>query len=254
MADEQLTNEHKFQPMKIKTLIIDDEPYAIDVIANYVENFSELEVVAKSKNAIQAFNFLQKNHVDLIFLDIDMPGLTGIEFLKSMKNPPKVIFTTAYQNYAVEAFDLNVVDYLLKPIPFDRFLKAIEKVFELFKSNASKISIANEPLQLPNETVLYLRVDRKTLKVKADEIYWVESAKDYIKVALKDKVLVSKQKISVLQKLLPDDKFLRIHRSFMVSIDKIESYNSYRIEVLGKELPIGRNYKLESKRQLRVLG
>lgn len=240
--------------MKIKTLIVDDEPYAIEVIANYVENFAEIEIVYKCNNAIQAFSFLQKNHVDLIFLDIDMPGLTGIDFLKSMKNPPKVVLTTAHQHYAIEAFNLNVVDYLLKPIPFDRFLKAIEKVFGLFKLNSdSKVSVVNEPLQLPNETVLYLRVDRKMVKVKVDEIYWLESAKDYIKVALKDKVLVSKQKISVLQELLPEDKFLRIHRSFMVSIDKIESYNSYSIEVLGKELPIGRNYKLESQKQLRVL-
>ncbi|HEX7367301.1 MAG TPA: response regulator transcription factor [Pelobium sp.] len=240
--------------MKIKALIIDDEPFAIDVIANYLTNFEEIEVVSRCSNAVQAFTFLQKTHVDLIFLDINMPGLTGIEFLKSMKNPPKVIFTTAHQDYALEAFDLNAVDYLLKPIPFDRFLKAIEKVFELFKLNVNaKPALAYQAPQLPSETVLYLRVDRKMVKLRVDDIYWLESAKDYIKIALKDKVLVSKQKISVLQQLLPEEKFLRIHRSFMVAIDKIDSYNAYSIEILGKELPIGRNYKLESQRQLRVL-
>lgn len=240
--------------MKITTLIIDDEPYAIDVLASYVENFSEIEVVAKCNNAIQAFSYLQKSQIDLIFLDIDMPGLTGIDFLKSMKNPPKVVLTTAHQNYALEAFNLNVVDYLLKPIPFDRFLKAIEKIFEMFKvNNSNNIGAAKDSLQLPNEAALYLRVERKMVKVKIEDIYWIESAKDYIKVALRDKVLVSKQKISVLQELLPEDKFLRIHRSFMVSMDKIDSYNSYSIEVLGKELPIGRNYKAESQKQLRVL-
>lgn len=240
--------------MKIKTLIIDDEPHAIEIIANYVQNFSEIEVIERCSNAIQAFQVLQKNQVDLIFLDIKMPGIMGTDFIKSLKNPPKVIFTTAYQQYALEAFDLNVIDYLLKPISLDRFLMAMDKVFELFKLKTSnRISIAEEPLKLPNETVLYLRVDRKMVKVKVDNIYWVESSKDYIKVMLEDKVLVSKQKISVLQELLPEDKFLRIHRSFIIAVDKIDSYHSYCVEILGKELPIGRNYKAESQKRLRVL-
>lgn len=240
--------------MKIKTLIIDDEPHAIEVIENYVQNFPEIEVIGLCSNAFQAFQILQKNQVDLIFLDIKMPGIIGTDFIKSLKNPPKVIFTTAYQQYALEAFDLNVVDYLLKPISLDRFLMAMEKVFELLKlKQFNRISITEEPLKLPNETVLYLRVERKMVKVKVDDIYWVESSKDYIKVMLKDKVLVSKQKISVVQELLPEDKFLRIHRSFLIAVDKIDSYHSYCIEILGKELPIGRNYKVESQKRLRIL-
>jgi len=239
--------------MKIKTLIVDDEPHAIEVIEKYVENFSEIELVAKCSTAIQAFQLLQQHKIDLIFLDVKMPGLTGTDLVRSLKNPPKVIFTTAYQNYALEGFDLNAVDYLLKPIPFDRFLKAMDKVFDLYKVNHNKINIAQQPAEQKSDVFLYLRVDRKMVKVNVGDIYWVESLKDYIKVVLKDKVLISKQKISLLEELLPEDKFVRIHRSFIVSMDKIEGYHSYSIDVLGKELPIGRNYKAECHKRLKVM-
>ncbi|MNK02896.1 Transcriptional regulatory protein YpdB [compost metagenome] len=239
--------------MKIKTLIVDDEPHAIDVIEKYIENFSELELVAKCNNAIHTFQLLQQTKVDLIFLDINMPGLMGTDLIRSLKHPPKVIFTTAHQDYALEGFDLNAVDYLLKPIPFDRFLKAIDKVFDLYKVNSNKISIAQQPEEQKGEVYLYLRVDRKMVKVNIGDIYWIESLKDYIKVVLKDKVLISKQKISILEELLPENKFVRIHRSFIVSMSKIESYHSYSIDVLGKELPIGRNYKAECHKKLRMM-
>jgi DNA-binding LytR/AlgR family response regulator len=237
--------------MKIKTLIVDDEPHAIEVIEQYIENFSEIELIAKCSTAMQAFQLLQQHKIDLIFLDIKMPGLMGTDFIRSLKNPPKVIFTTAYQDYALEGFDLNAVDYLLKPIPFDRFLKAIDKLFEFYKISSNKISIAQQPSDQKNDVFLYLRVERKMVKVNVDDIYWVESFKDYIKVVLKEKVLISKQKISLLEELLPEDKFVRIHRSFIVAMNKIESYHSYSIEVLGKELPIGRNYKTECHKRLR---
>lgn len=239
--------------MKIKTLIVDDEPHAIEVIEKYIQNFPEIELVAKCSNAIQAFQLMQQNKVDLIFLDVKMPGLTGTDFVRSLKHPPKIIFTTAYQDYALEGFDLNAVDYLLKPIPFNRFLKAMDKVFELYKVNHSSINIAQEPVSQKNDVFLYLRVERKMVKVNVEDIYWVESLKDYIKVVLKDKTLISKQKISLLEELLPEDKFVRIHRSFIVSIPKIESYHSYSIDVLGKELPIGRNYKAECHKRLKVI-
>ena len=148
---------------------------------------------------------------------------------------------------------MNAVDYLLKPIPFDRFLKAIDKVFDLYKVNSNKISIAQQPEEQKGEVYLYLRVDRKMVKVNIGDIYWIESLKDYIKVVLKDKVLISKQKISILEELLPENKFVRIHRSFIVSMSKIESYHSYSIDVLGKELPIGRNYKAECHKKLRMM-
>lgn len=238
--------------MKIKTLIVDDEPHAVEIIQKYIRDFSQVELVGTCSNAVHAFQLLQDQSVDLIFLDIKMPGLLGTDLVRSLKNPPKVIFTTAYQDYALDGFDLNAIDYLLKPIPFDRFLKAMDKVFDLFKLQQQRVDVpvpGNEPKV---EDYLYLRIDRKRVKINVNEIYWMESLKDYIKITLKDRVLISKQKIGVLEELLPEDKFIRIHRSFMVSMDKIESYHSYAIEILGKELPIGRNYKAECKKRLAV--
>ncbi len=235
--------------MKIKTLIVDDEPHAIEVIETYVGNFPELELIATCNSAIEAFQILQKDNVDLLFLDIKMPGLLGTDLVRTLKNPPKVIFTTAYQDYALEGFDLNAVDYLLKPIPFNRFLRAMDKVFGDYKSLQQQI-VQVPAEQNRTESFIYLRVERKTVKINVRDIYWVESLKDYIKVVLADRILVSKQKISVLAELLPEELFLRIHRSFIVAIDKIESYHSYAIDILGKELPIGRNYKDECRKRL----
>jgi len=239
--------------MKLKTILVDDEPHAIEVLVTYLLNFSEIEVVAKCQNAIQAFQFLQQHKVDLMFLDIKMPGLTGTDLMRSLKNPPKVIFTTAYQDYAVEGFDLNAIDYLLKPVPFDRFLRAMDKVFTVFELGNRQIAIAEKPAQSNKDIFLYLKVDRKMVKVNVNEIFWVESLRDYIKVVLKDKVLISKQKISMLEELLPEDDFIRIHRSFIVSITKIEGYHSHAVDIAGKELPIGRNYKSDCQRRLRIV-
>lgn len=238
--------------MKIKTLIVDDEPHAIEVIEKYVEDFAEIDLVAKCNTAIQAFQILQKTKIDLMFLDIKMPGLLGTDLVRSLKNPPKIIFTTAYQNYALEGFDLNAVDYLLKPIPFDRFLKAMDKVFDAYKVNRHRVGMEQGP-EPKGENFLYLRVERKMVKINVNEIFWMESLKDYIKIVLKDRTLVSKQKISVLEELLPEEKFVRIHRSFIVAVDKVESYHAYAIEILGKELPIGRNYKAECRKRLRLI-
>ncbi|SMC89314.1 LytR/AlgR family response regulator transcription factor [Pedobacter africanus] len=235
--------------MKIKTLIVDDEPHAIEVIEKYIEDFAEIDLIAKCNTAIQAFQILQKIKIDLIFLDVKMPGLLGTDLVRSLKNPPKIIFTTAYQDYALEGFDLNAVDYLLKPIPFDRFLKAMDKVFDAYKVNHHRVGMEQVP-EPKGDNFLYLRVERKMVKINVNEIFWMESLKDYIKVVLKDKALVSKQKISVLEELLPEDKFVRIHRSFIVAIDKVDSYHAYAIEILGKELPIGRNYKAECRKKL----
>jgi len=236
--------------MKIKTLIVDDEPHALDVIKKYISEFPQIEFVGTCSNAVHAFQILQEQEIDLIFLDIKMPGLLGTDLVRTLKNPPRVIFTTAYQDYALDGFDLNAVDYLLKPIPFERFLKAMHKVFDIFKLQHQKREFLAPSVEQKVDDFLYLRIDRKRVKINVNDIYWMESLKDYIRITLKDRVLVTKQKIGVLEELLPQDKFIRIHRSFMVSIEKIESYHSYAIEILGKELPIGRNYKAECKRRL----
>lgn len=234
--------------------MVDDEPHAIEVLDNYLGNFSEIEIVARCRDAIQAFQILQQQKIDLMFLDVKMPGLKGTDLLRSLKNPPKVIFTTAYQEYAVEGFDLNAVDYLLKPIPFERFLQAMDKVFSGFNINDNRpVSIAEKIPVSNTDIYLYLKVDRKIVKVNVDDIFWIESLRDYIKVVLKEKVLISKQKISLLEELLPEDKFLRVHRSFIVSVPKIESYHAHKVEIAGKELPIGRNFKTDCQRRFKMV-
>ncbi|MCF2503436.1 response regulator transcription factor [Dyadobacter sp. CY107] len=238
--------------MKIKAILVDDEPHAIEVLDNYLRNFNEIEIVARCQDAIQAFQVLQQQKVDLMFLDVKMPGLTGTELLRSLKTPPKVVFTTAYQDYAVEGFDLNAVDYLLKPIPFERFLRAMDKVFTGLNVTNQSVSIAQKAAVSNQDIFLYLKVDRKMVKVNVNDIFWVESLRDYIKVVLKDKVLITKQKISLLEELLPEDSFIRVHRSFIVAVDKVESYHAHKIEIAGKELPIGRNFRNDCQRRFKL--
>lgn len=238
--------------MKIKAILVDDEPHAIEVLDNYLRNFNEIEIVARCQDAIQAFQVLQQQKVDLMFLDVKMPGLTGTELLRSLKTPPKVVFTTAYQDYAVEGFDLNAVDYLLKPIPFERFLRAMDKVFTGLNVTNQSVSIAQKAAVSNQDVFLYLKVDRKMVKVNVNDILWVESLRDYIKVVLKDKMLITKQKISLLEELLPEDSFIRVHRSFIVAVDKVESYHAHKIEIAGKELPIGRNFRNDCQRRFKL--
>lgn len=238
--------------MKIKTLIIDDEPHAIEIIQKYAAEFTELEVIASCHSALQAFRIMQTDHVDLVFLDVKMPGINGIDFIKSLPSPPKVIFTTAYQEYAIDGFDLNAVDYLLKPIPFERFFKAIGKVINVFRVPVPERQLPEPPATNSQPHYLYLRIDRRMVKIDTDDIIWIESFKDYVKVVLKDRVLSAKQKISVVEKLLPIDDFIRIHRSFIVPVSKIESYNANYVKIPGNELPIGRNYKADCQRRLKL--
>jgi DNA-binding LytR/AlgR family response regulator len=238
--------------MKIKAILVDDEPHAIEVLDNYLRNFSEIEVIARCQDAIQAFQVLQQQKVDLMFLDVKMPGLNGTDLLRSLKTPPKVVFTTAYQDYAVEGFDLNAVDYLLKPIPFERFLRAVDKVFTGLNVTSQSVSVTQKPSVSNQDVFLYLKVDRKMVKINVNDIFWIESLRDYIKVVLKEKVLISKQKISLLEELLPEDGFIRVHRSFIVSVDKVESYHAHKIEIAGKELPIGRNFRNDCQRRFKL--
>ncbi len=224
--------------MSIKCIIVDDEPLAIEVLESYVDRINNLEVVATCKNAIKAFEILQTEQVDLIFLDIQMPKLTGIDFLKSLTKPPKVIFTTAYRDYAIQSYELDVVDYLLKPISFDRFLKAVGKVFDVNSTSSND----NDTISEDNDYI-YLKADKKMVKVRLHEILYIESLKDYVRVKTSNKDVITHQKISYLEEKLPEECFMRIHRSFIVATKKIETYSATVIEVPGKELPIGRLYK-----------
>jgi DNA-binding LytR/AlgR family response regulator len=230
---------------KIKVLLVDDEPLAVDVLKAHIQTVPFLEVVGVCPHALAAFESLQKNTVDLIFLDVQMPRLTGIDFIKSLPHPPKVIFTTAYRDFALEGFELNAIDYLLKPISLERFLKA---VYKLSQSNAIGMS---ETLQIESERFLYFRSDRKMVKVILNDILFIESLKDYIKIVTTKGEIITKQSISSVEAMLPEDGFIRIHRSFIVSLNKIDSYTTTDINIGKSELPIGPLYKREIETRLK---
>jgi len=227
--------------MKIKCLVVDDEPPARDIIKQYIEDTPMLHLQGECANAIQAISFLQQHETDLIFLDIRMPQLSGTDFLKTITHPPKVIFTTAHAEYALEGYELDVVDYLLKPIRFDRFLKAVNKAYQ-------HAVVRTVPERLPAETekkelFVYFRADRKMIKVMLSDIHYIESMKDYIKVVTGKETIITKQSISSVEAMLPEDQFIRTHRSFLVSAAAIHSYNSELITIGKTEIPIGKLYR-----------
>jgi DNA-binding LytR/AlgR family response regulator len=226
--------------MKLRCLLIDDEPPALKVLANYISNINGLEIVGQCKNAIEALDILHEKTVDVIFLDIKMPKILGTEFLKNLSHPPKVIFVTAYRDYAVEGYELDAVDYLVKPVSFERFIKAISKVNRLM----GRESLTTPDHKQLQEPFVYLKVDRDMKKVFINDILYIESWKDYIKLFLTNgKNLLVKQSISAMENLLSEHKFLRIHRSYMVSLDKVSAYNGLSVQLDTKEIPIGRLYK-----------
>lgn len=236
---------------KIRCLVVDDEPLAISVLQDYISQLETLTLVGTCSSGVEALLFLQKNKVDLLFLDIQMPKLTGIDFLKTLSNRPKVIFTTAFREYALEGFELNVLDYLLKPIPFDRFLIAINKYYPAGNTAHSLPTMLIPADQgSTGEPFIYLKSDKKMVKVFLREILYIESLKDYVKVKTVSGEVVSYQRISYLEEKLPDRRFLRIHRAYIIATDKIRSFNSSVIEVGGQELPIGRQYKPEVMKAL----
>jgi two-component system, LytTR family, response regulator len=232
----------------IKCLIVDDEPPAREVLRHYAAQLPSLEVTSECENAIQAFGFLQKHAVDLIFLDIRMPQLNGNDFLKSLTHPPLIIFTTAYSEYAVEAYELNVVDYLVKPVRFDRFLKSMQKVFAAYNMKPVAEAPAIEEKKI--EPFVYFRADRKMIKVMLDDILYIESMKDYIKIFTKQAVIITKQSISSVEAMLPDKEFVRVHRSYIVSLKKIKSFTSELMEIEKTEIPIGKLYRNEVMKML----
>jgi len=228
---------------KIMCLVIDDEKPARDILHKHIEGVEALELTGSCNNAVEALSFLQSNTVDLLFLDIQMPHILGTNFLRTLKNPPKVIFTTAYRKYAVEGFELDAVDFLLKPISFDRFLKAVNKVLHLNLQGNSPEKEKTDTAKEQAQPFLYFRSDRKMVKVLFDDILYIEGLRDYIRIYTLTKTIVTKHLLSSLEEMLPADSFLRIHRSYIISVNKIDSYNADTIEIAKKELPIGRMYK-----------
>jgi DNA-binding LytR/AlgR family response regulator len=222
---------------QIKCLIVDDEPLAQNVIENYLKNFTDIELVAKCENALSALAWIKKQKIDLIFLDISMPFISGIDFIKTLQNPPKIILTTAHKEFAVESYELNVLDYLLKPISFERFLKAINK---LENDSAQVIKPVIDDSE--SEVFIYVKSDKKNVKILLKEILFIESLKDYIKIHTVNRTIVTQVPISAIEQRLPES-FLRIHRSFIIAKDKITAYTQHDFEIGKYQIPIGRNYK-----------
>jgi len=221
----------------IKCIIVEDEPLAVKVLSDYISQVPFLELQGTFKDAILATDYLRNNHTDLIFLDIHLPKLKGMAFLKTLIHPPAVIITTAYHQYAVEGFDLNVTDYLLKPFEFERFLIAVTKV----KTTQGE---KQEPNVSPGiKDYLFLNVQKKKVKILFSEIVYIESQREYIKIITTKKEYISKMSTHEIEGLLPANLFKRIHRSFIVSINKIESYTAEMVEVNGISIPVGRGYR-----------
>jgi DNA-binding LytR/AlgR family response regulator len=229
-------------------MIIDDEPLALDVLETYIAKMPELNLVARCSNALEANEQLRKHQVDLIFLDIQMPQISGVDFIKALPNPPLFIFTTAYSNYALEGYELNAIDYLLKPISIDRFMKAVNKALEQFelRKREGNQEGGNER---EGEDFFFVKADKKLVKVKYSEILYIEGLKDYVIIRLEQGRVVTLQTMKSLEEKLPVNKFKRIHRSYIVSIDKIHAVDGTSVDVFEKgqikQLPIGKNYRDE---------
>lgn len=222
---------------KLRAIIIEDEPLAVKVLADYISNVPFLELQESFKDAIRATEFLRNNTTDLIFLDIHLPKLKGMAFLKTLTNPPAVIITTAYHQYAVEGFNLNVTDYLLKPIEFERFLIAVNKVKSAHRET-QRAAESPEPRDF-----IFLNMQKKKVKILFSDILYIESQREYIKITTTKKEYISKLSTHEIESLLPPHLFKRIHRSFIVSINKIDSYTADVVEINGVSIPIGRGYR-----------
>lgn len=226
--------------MKIRSIIVDDEPLARELIAGYLAKIENIELVASCGNAMEAFQILKEKKIDLIFLDINMPQITGIEFIRSLSNPPKVIIITAHREYALEGFELDVIDYLLKPVSFSRLLKAIDK----FYSHTNKPNAVIDGITSKEEEFIYLKENKKVVKVLLSEIDYIEAMGEYCQVFVEGRRIIPKLSIKAMEDMLSEKEFIRIHKSVIVPFRKITAFSASTIEInKKKELPIGRSYK-----------
>ncbi|EDM37475.1 two-component response regulator [Pedobacter sp. BAL39] len=240
---------------KLKCIAVDDEPLALDIIEDYVSKVPFLELVKRTENAIEALQMVQAGGIDLVFLDIQMPELTGIQFLKIANNKASYILTTAYSQYALESYDLNVSDYLLKPIAFDRFYKAVEKVHNQQQKTAEPVAVATQvpatPVAqsaAPANTIqdfIFVKTEHKIQKIQLDDILYIEGLKDYISIYTKTERVITLQNMKKMDETLPDGQFIRVHKSYIIALDKIESIERSRISICGKVIPIGDTYRDE---------
>lgn len=224
----------------VNCVIVDDEPVARKIIESFVAKIPNLILVKSCKNAMEAFEIVNSQHIDLFFLDINMPDVSGLSLAKSINQNSKIIFTTAYREYAIDGFDLQAVDYLLKPIAFDRFLQAVNKFFQGISVIESDVKIVENTIK--NDFV-FVRSDRKMVKINFDEIFYIESLSDYIKIYVTDKIITTRETISNIETKLPAKNFLRIHRSYIVNLNKAASYTNEFVEIGKNAIPISRTYK-----------
>ena len=227
--------------MKLRCLLIDDEPPALKVLQSHIAQISGLEVVGTCGNAVEAMDLLHRTAVDVMFLDIKMPKIIGTQFLRSLSRPPKVIFVTAYRDFAVEGFELDAVDYLVKPVSFERFLKAVDRL----KRSSGNQAMTEQHHYTPNpDAFVYVKADGVMQKIFLNEMLYIESWKDYVRLYFTTgKYLLVKQPISAMESLLSEHQFLRVHRSYIISLNKVSGYNSTTLRLGATEIPIGRLYK-----------
>ena len=220
-------------------IIVEDEPLAAEVIKDYIEQVPFLQLKGICTDALYAMDQLQKEIIDLVFLDIHLPKLKGLDFIKALKKPPQIIITSAYQEYALQGYELNVVDYLLKPIEFNRFLMAVNKLKE--RNNGDSLPVS--PAAAIERAALFFNVSKKRVKVYIDEILFIESLKEYIRITTKEKSILTKFQLGQIEEMLAKNGFLRVHRSFLVAKHKIDAFSATDVEVNGEQIPIGRSYK-----------
>lgn len=219
-------------------ILVEDEPLAAEILKDYIDQVPFLNIVAVCEDAIYALDILQKEKIDLIFLDINLPKLKGFDFIKTLKNPPNIIITTAYHEHALLGYEFNVVDYLMKPIAFNRFLEAVNKL-----NRSNEIPPIQVPIQETERAYLFFNSSKKKVKVYLDEILYIESVKEYINVFTVNKTILTKLQLSQIEALLPKNNFIRVHRSFIVAKEKIDAFSATDIEINTKQIPIGRSYK-----------
>ena len=228
--------------MEINCIIIDDEPLAIKVVTNYLNEFKNFHLIGTYKNPLESLEVIENNDIDVIFLDINMPKMNGLEFIRNIDNKPLIVITTAYREYAVESYDLDVLDYLVKPIPFNRFLRTINKI-------SQKIQLLKgvKKVEDNKDDYFFLKVEKKLMKIRFSEILYIESLKDYIKIFTKTGNFLVHKSLTSITDELPSDNFLRIHRSYTIAIDKVKSVEGNLVEIDTKRIPIGRKYVNQAK-------
>jgi DNA-binding LytR/AlgR family response regulator len=234
----------------INCVLADDEELARGIIERYISQLPQLRLVASCTNGAETFTALKNNKVDLLFLDIKMPQLSGLELLRSVKNPPPVILTTAFREYALESFELNVIDYLLKPVPFDRFLKAIEKYESLTNSVSQEETVKVNTTNDITEAFIYIKADKKMVRVLLKEILYIEGLKDYVQVHTNNRKIITYQTLNYFEEKLPVSHFIRVHRSYIIALGHIQSYSATEVEIAGRIVPIGNTYAKMVLKQL----